>query len=87
MPNTIILLGTVVVLTAIVVAAYDASTDVNADPKKRFAQVLFAGGLVAGAVVFFSQESKPKVSTTPYVLDAPAVSVPQVPGTVAMPSS
>lgn len=87
MQNTLVLAGTIVVLTAIVVAAYDASTNVDVDPKKRFAQVLIAGGLVAGAVVFFSQGSKPRVSTTPYVLDAPAVPVPQVPGAVSMPTA
>lgn len=87
MPNTFVLAGTIVVLTAVVVAAYDSSTNKDTDPKKRFAQVLIAGGLVAGAVVFFTQSSKPRVSTTPYVLDAPAVPVPQVPGAVAMPSA
>ena len=87
MTNTIVLAGTIVVLTAIVVAAYDASTSVDVDPKKRFAQVLIAGGLVAGAVVFFSQGSKPRVSTTPYVLDVPAVPAPQVPGAVSMPTA
>jgi 4-amino-4-deoxy-L-arabinose transferase-like glycosyltransferase len=87
MPSTLMIAGSIVVLTAIAVAAYDASTNADVDPKKRFAQVLIAGGLVAGAVVFFTQESKPRISTTPYVLDAPAVPVPQVPGAVSMPST
>jgi len=81
------IVGSIVILTAIAVAAYDASTNAEADPKKRFAQVLIIGGLVAGGVVFFTQGSKPRVSTTPYVLDAPAVAIPQVPGAVSMPSA
>ena len=85
--NQIIFAASIVILTAIVVAAYDSSTNADTDPKKRFAQVTIAGGLVAACVIFFTRDSKPRVSSTPYVLDAPAVPMPHAPGAIAMPST
>ena len=86
MGNKAIMMASVVLITAIGVAAYDAASDDKADPKQTFLKVLVAGGLAAAVVVFFTTSTKPKLSSRPYVLDAPAAPVPMVPAAVQMPT-
>lgn len=85
MGNKAITMASVVLITAIGVAAYDAASDEKTDPKHTFLKVLVAGGLAAAVVVFFTTSTKPKLSSRPYVLDAPAAPVPTMAAAVQMP--
>lgn len=78
------LLATLIVLgTALVVTLYNSIANNDENPKKTFATTVLAGAIVSTGVLYFGFGSKPKVSTEPFVMDAP--SPPQIPPASSVP--
>jgi hypothetical protein len=81
------LLATLIVLgTAVVVSAYQYTTNETENPKKTFATTVVAGAAVSAAIIYFGCQ-KPKVSTEPFTMDAPQPPAQPVAQSVAMPTT
>jgi hypothetical protein len=82
------ILATLIVLgTAVALSAYEYTVNKDeTNPKKIFANTVLAGAIVSGVVIYFGTK-KAKVSTEPFVMDAPAAPQVAVAQSVPMPMS
>jgi len=85
--NNYLLAILIVLGTAVALSAYEYTVDKEGkvDPKKTFATTVLAGGIVSAAIIYFGCQSKPKVSTEPFVMDAPPPPQAAVAQSVPMP--
>ena len=84
--NNYLLAILIVLGTAVALSAYEYTVDKEGrvDPKKTFATTVLAGGIVSAAIIYFGCQ-KPKVSTEPFVMDAPPPPQAAVAQSVPMP--
>jgi RsiW-degrading membrane proteinase PrsW (M82 family) len=81
------ILATLIVLgTAVALSAYEYTVNKDENPKKVFANTVLAGAIVSGVVIYFGTK-KTRVSTEPFVMDAPAAPQVAVAQSVPMPMS
>lgn len=92
MDQRVVLAISIVLGTAVLMAAYDHTT--HEDPsgkiaRKTFAKVVVVGGIVSAAILYFTKgQSKPRVMTEPFPSTDP-VPTPQIGGpspTVPLPT-
>lgn len=89
--NQIVLAISIVLGTAVVVAAYDhvtagEQTDMT-KTRSTFAKVVVAGAVVAAGIIYFTNQ-KPKINSAPFEESVPSVAPPQQPAptSVQMPT-
>jgi hypothetical protein len=82
--NNYILATLIVLGTAVALSAYEYTVNDEKNAKKVFGTTVLAGAIVSGAVIYFGTK-KPKVSTDPFIMDAPSPPAVPVAQSVPMP--
>jgi len=84
--NTFVLIAIILGIAA-GVTTYRYVLEDDETPQKTFAVTALIGAIVTGLAMYFLAPNKPKISSEPFQLDAPAVPVMNPPAAVPMPTA